>query len=126
MKVSAIDHVVLTVRDVEATVDFYARVLGMTPVTFGAGRRALAFGSQKLNLHEAGHEFEPKAVQPTPGSADFCLLTETPLDEVVGELARAGVDIVEGPVERDGATGAIRSVYVRDPDGNLVELSVPL
>jgi catechol 2,3-dioxygenase-like lactoylglutathione lyase family enzyme len=123
MKVSAIDHVVLTVRDVEATVDFYARVLGMTPVTFGAGRRALAFGSQKLNLHEAGHEFEPKAVQPTPGSADFCLLTETPLDEVVGELARAGVDIVEGPVERDGATGAIRSVYVRDPDGNLVELA---
>ena len=81
MKVSALDHLVLTVRDLDATVDFYAGVLGMTPVTFAGGRRALAFGSQKLNLHEVGHEFEPKAVRPTPGSADFCLLTDTPLDE---------------------------------------------
>jgi len=123
VKVSALDHLVLTVRDLDATVDFYAGVLGMTPVTFAGGRRALAFGSQKLNLHEVGHEFEPKAVRPTPGSADFCLLTDTPLDEVVTGLKDAGVDIVEGPVERDGATGAIRSVYVRDPDGNLVEVA---
>jgi len=117
VKVESLDHLVLTVRDLDATVAFYER-LGMTHVTFGDGRHALAFGSQKLNLHIAGHELEPKAARPAPGSADLCFLVDV-LDPV-------GLDVVEGPVERTGATGTILSVYVRDPDGNLVELSTPL
>lgn len=118
-----LDHLVLTVADVERTVDFYARVLGMTPVTFGGGRRALAFGNQKINLHQAGHEFEPKAARPTPGSADLCFVSSVPLVEVMGHLAASGVDVEEGPVPRTGATGPIASVYFRDPDGNLIEVS---
>ena len=125
MLVMAIDHVVLTVRDLEATVAFYER-LGMRRVTFGEGRVALHFGRQKLNLHEHGREFEPKAARPAPGSADVCFLLATPLDEALAELRNAGVPIELGPVERDGAQGPIRSVYVRDPDGNLVELAEPL
>jgi catechol 2,3-dioxygenase-like lactoylglutathione lyase family enzyme len=114
VKVAALDHLVLTVRDLEATVAFYER-LGMRHVVFGQGRHALAFGSQKLNLHVAGREHEPKAAVPTPGSADLCFL--------VDELDVEWLTVVEGPVEREGATGRIRSVYVRDPDGNLIELS---
>ncbi len=117
MRIESLDHLVLTVRDLDATVAFY-ELLGMRHVEFDEGRHALAFGSQKLNLHVAGHEFEPKADVPTPGSADLCFL--------VDELDVEGLDVLEGPVERTGATGTIRSVYVRDPDGNLVELSVPL
>ena len=126
MQIDHLDHLVLTVADIEATVDFYTRVLGMQAVTFGEGRKALAFGNQKINLHQAGREFEPKAERPTPGSADLCFIVATPLVEVVARLERHGVAIVEGPVQRTGATGPIRSVYVRDPDLNLIELSNPL
>jgi len=120
--IARIDHLVLTVRSIDATCAFYARVLGMDVVTFGAGRKALAFGAQKINLHEAGKEFEPKALHPTPGSADLCLIA-TPLPEVIAHLAQCAVPILEGPVGRTGATGPIRSVYFRDPDQNLVEVS---
>jgi len=123
MRIDRLDHLVLTVADIDATVDFYTRVLGMKAVTFGAGRTALAFGQSKINLHQAGHEFEPKAHRPTPGSADLCLITTDSLDRVVEELVRHDVPIEEGPVERTGATGPILSVYVRDPDRNLIEVS---
>jgi catechol 2,3-dioxygenase-like lactoylglutathione lyase family enzyme len=121
--IDRVDHLVLTVADIEQAIDFYARVLGMEPVTFGAGRRALRFGRNKLNLHQAGHEFDPKARRPTPGSTDVCLVTTTPLDRVVAHLRACGVPIEEGPVSRTGATGPITSVYFRDPDGNLIEVS---
>ncbi|OUN01384.1 MAG: hypothetical protein BAA04_06000 [Firmicutes bacterium ZCTH02-B6] len=123
MKVDSLDHLVLTVADVETTCRFYSRVLGMEVVTFGEGRKALQFGSQKINLHQQGREFEPKAARPTPGSADLCFLTSVPLAEVVAHLQSAGVAIVQGPVQRTGATGPILSVYFRDPDGNLIEVA---
>jgi catechol 2,3-dioxygenase-like lactoylglutathione lyase family enzyme len=123
VRINRIDHLVLTVADLDQTMDFYVRVLGMEPVTFGAGRRALRFGRHKLNLHQAGHELEPKARRPTPGSADLCLVTTTPLDRVMDHLRAHGVPVEEGPVARTGATGPITSVYFRDPDGNLVEVS---
>ena len=123
--VGGIDHLVLTVADIERAVAFYRDVLGCVPVTFGEGRRALAFGDQKINLHEAGREFEPKATRPTPGALDLCFLAAEPLDAVIRRLEEAGVPIELGPVPRTGATGAIRSVYVRDPDGNLVEIAEP-
>ncbi len=112
----------LTVRDVETTCDFYETVLGMTAVTFAGGRKALTFGGQKINLHPAGREFEPKAAKPTPGSADLCLVTGTAIAEVITHLGSRGVDIEEGPVRRTGAVGPITSVYFRDPDGNLIEV----
>lgn len=121
--VDRLDHLVLTVADVEATCAFYVRALGMRVVTFGSGRKALAFGSQKINLHQHGREFEPKADRPTPGSADFCLITSVPLPEVIAHLAQAGVTVIEGPVAKTGATGPLLSVYFRDPDQNLVEVS---
>jgi catechol 2,3-dioxygenase-like lactoylglutathione lyase family enzyme len=123
MKVDRIDHFVLTVRDVEATCDFYSRVLGMEVEEFGGGRRALKFGRLKINLHQAGAEFEPKAEKPTPGSGDFCLITDIPLERVVEHLGSCGVEIIEGPISRTGATGRLESVYYRHPDGNLVEVS---
>lgn len=123
MKIDRIDHFVLTVRDPEATCAFYAQALGMHPVTFAGGRKALAFGNHKINLHQAGREFEPKAERPVPGSADFCLVTSVPLAEVMAHLESCGVAILEGPVARTGATGPLRSVYFRDPDLNLVEVS---
>jgi catechol 2,3-dioxygenase-like lactoylglutathione lyase family enzyme len=123
MKVNRLDHFVLTVEDIEATVAFYTGLLGMTEVSFGAGRRALAFGTSKINLHERGKEFEPKAEHATPGSADICLIVEDDIADVVAQLDAAGVPIEEGPVERTGATGPIVSCYLRDPDRNLVELS---
>jgi catechol 2,3-dioxygenase-like lactoylglutathione lyase family enzyme len=126
MNLDSIDHVVLTVRDIPASVAFYTHVLGMREVVFGNDRRALAFGRCKLNLHQAGREFEPKAAHPAPGAVDLCLLARTPIAEIVRHLAAHGVAIEEGPVERSGAQGAILSVYVRDPDGNLIELSNPL
>jgi catechol 2,3-dioxygenase-like lactoylglutathione lyase family enzyme len=123
MDIDRIDHVVMTVRDIEAACDFYSRVLGMRVVTFAGNRKALAFGRQKINVHEAGHEFEPKAAHPTPGSLDVCLVTTTPLAAVIEHLERSGVTLVEGPVPKTGATGPIRSVYFRDPDLNLIEVS---
>jgi len=121
-KIDRIDHLVLTVKDIAATCDFYARVLGMRRVEF-EGRVALAFGRQKINLHLAGREFEPKALRPTPGSGDFCLITETPLVAVIEHLKACDVPIEKGPATRTGATGPILSVYFRDPDANLVEVS---
>lgn len=123
MKIDRLDHLVLTVRDIETTCAFYARVLGMQVITFGEGRKALVFGHQKINLHTEGKEFEPKAARPTPGSADLCLLTSHPLSEVVAHLQVCGVTLLEDPTLRTGATGPIRSVYFRDPDGNLIELA---
>jgi len=123
MRIDRLDHLVLTVADLDATVDFYTRVLGMTAVSFGSGRTALSFGHSKINLHQAGHEFEPKAHRPMPGSADLCLITSDPLDQVISELTAQRVPIEEGPVGRTGATGPILSVYFRDPDRNLIEVS---
>src|SRR5215467_9134974 len=123
MRIDRIDHLVLTVADIERTIAFYVDVLGMTEQTFGSGRKALTFGSSKINLHQRGREFEPKAAAPTSGSADVCLIAADSIDVVVAELAAHGVTIEEGPVERTGARGPIISVYVRDPDGNLIELS---
>ena len=120
--IAALDHLVLTVRDLDATCAFYARALGMTVVTFD-GRRALQFGRQKINLHEAGKEFEPKAVHPTPGSGDLCFIAAVPLVDVIARLAACDVPIVDGPGPRTGALGPITSVYFRDPDGNLIEVS---
>ena len=123
MRIDHIDHLVLTVDDIERTIAFYVDVLGMTAVTFGPDRRALRFGSSKINLHQRGREFEPKAASPTPGSADLCLIADDALEVVVAELAASGIPIEEGPVQRTGARGPITSVYIRDPDGNLIELS---
>ncbi|WP_343718002.1 VOC family protein [Inquilinus sp.] len=126
MRIDHLDHLVLTVASIEATCDFYARALGMTVETFGQGRKALRFGTQKINLHQAGREFEPKALRPTPGSADLCFIAATPLEEVMAYLQRLGIVLEEGPVPRSGATGPIRSVYLRDPDRNLIEISNPV
>ncbi len=118
-----LDHLVLTTADEAACTHFYVEVLGMALETFGEGRKAFRFGRQKINLHLKGREFEPKARLPTPGSLDLCFIAAVPLAEVIARLAAHGVPIVEGPVMRTGATGRIRSVYVRDPDQNLIELS---
>jgi catechol 2,3-dioxygenase-like lactoylglutathione lyase family enzyme len=123
VRVNRLDHLVLTVADVDVTVDFYQRVLGMEPVTFKGGRRALAFGTSKINLHQVGQEFEPKAEHPGAGTADLCFIVDEPIEQVQAELIAHGVQIEEGPVERTGATGPILSVYLRDPDQNLIELS---
>ncbi len=123
MYVDQLDHLVLTVKSIEATCAFYTRVLGMTVVTFGDGRRALAFGAQKINLHEADKEFEPKAAHPVPGSADLCFITQIALPDVIAHVNACGVAILAGPVQRTSATGPIVSVYVRDPDGNLIEVA---
>ncbi|XP_043112964.1 glyoxalase domain-containing protein 5 [Puntigrus tetrazona] len=121
--VSHLDHLVLTVRDLKTTTHFYSEVLGMEVVTFKGDRKALSFGEQKLNLHQAGKEFEPKAKTPTPGSADLCFITKTPLTTVAAHLQACGVTIEQGPVDRTGAVGPIRSLYFRDPDNNLIEVS---
>ena len=121
--IAGIDHFVLTVRSVEATCDFYQRVLGFERVDAPGRPPALAFGSQKINVHELGRTFEPKASAPTPGSGDFCLITDRPLSEVQDRLTNNGVAVEVGPVERIGARGQMMSVYFRDPDGNLIEVS---
>jgi catechol 2,3-dioxygenase-like lactoylglutathione lyase family enzyme len=118
-----LDHLVLTVKSIESSCAFYSRVLGMEVVTFGAGRKALAFGVQKINLHQAGREFDPKADHPTPGSADICLISAIPLPDVIAHLTKCDIPILEGPVTRTGAMGPIQSVYFRDPDQNLIEVS---
>ncbi len=124
MQVIGLDHLVLTVRDLEATCEFYERLLGFKAITFGAGRKALTFGSQKINLHQSGHEFSPKAEHPTPGSADLCFITDLAMNDIVAHIESQKIPLVEGPVERTGARGPIRSVYFRDPDGNLIEVAV--
>jgi catechol 2,3-dioxygenase-like lactoylglutathione lyase family enzyme len=121
--VSALDHLVLTVADLDTTLEFYGRVLGMRPARFGAGRVALHFGSQKINLHQAGSELVPHARQPSPGSADLCFVAATPLDATLNHLRKHGVSLEDGPVARTGASGPMTSVYLRDPDGNLIELA---
>lgn len=123
MKITRLDHLVLTVASIEKTCDFYGRILGFEVITFLGDRRALKFGQQKINLHQVGHEFEPKALTPKAGSGDLCFIAETPVDQVIAELRAAQVEIELGPVERTGAIGKIRSVYLRDPDQNLIEIS---
>ncbi|MBU9476240.1 VOC family protein [Burkholderia multivorans] len=124
--IDRIDHLVLTCVDPERTRQFYVDVLQMRLETFGAGRIAFRFGNQKINLHVRGAEFEPKAHLPVPGALDLCLIAAVPLDDVIAHLARVGWPIVEGPVECTGATQRIRSVYVRDPDLNLIEIAEPI
>jgi catechol 2,3-dioxygenase-like lactoylglutathione lyase family enzyme len=123
MKITALDHLVLTVRDLAATCEFYARVLGMEIVISEDGRYALHFGEQKINLHKAGREFEPKALLPTPGAGDLCFLTDLALADVIAHVEACGVPILAGPVPRAGARGPMASIYLRDPDGNLVEVA---
>ena len=126
MNITQLDHLVLTVKDIDATCRFYAKHLGMEVVTFGDNRKALRFGKQKINLHQAGEGFEPKAAVPTPGSADLCFLTETPLDDIIMHLGDYDIRVLEGPVVRTGASGPIISIYIRDPDDNLIEIANPV
>jgi len=123
MTIDHIDHIVLTVKNIEKTIQFYTEISGMKAVSFSAGRKALTFGNQKINLHEKGNEFEPKANFPTSGSSDLCFIISSKIESVKIELENKGVTIVEGIVERTGATGKIQSIYLRDPDKNLIELS---
>ena len=123
MQIKALDHLVLTVEDIGATCEFYHRVLGFEVITFGDNRKSLRFGDQKINLHLAGAEFQPCARRPTTGSADLCFITSTPIEALVERLKQCDIGIEEGPVDRTGARGPIRSIYIRDPDENLIELS---
>ena len=123
MKITNIDHIVLTVSNIETTTKFYSEILGMSVVKFGDNRTALTFGNQKINLHQKGEEINPKAENPTCGSADLCLITETSIETVLSELKSKNIKIIDGIVKRTGATGVIRSIYFRDPDNNLIEVS---
>ena len=123
IRIDRIDHLVLTVKDIQVTCDFYEQVLGMMVVTFGANRKALQFGRQRINLHQLGNEFEPKADYPTSGSGDLCFIASSTMDDVIDHVKAAGVTIIEGPVPRTGAIGNMESIYFRDPDGNLIEVS---
>ncbi len=125
IRIESLDHLVLTVADLDQTVQFYTDILGMSLVEFGENneRKALCFGKQKINLHQQGREFEPKAKTALPGTADLCFLTRTPLKEVQAHLQKKGISLESGPVQRTGATGPILSIYLRDPDGNLLEIS---
>ncbi|WP_126651064.1 VOC family protein [Chryseobacterium aureum] len=123
MEIKNLDHLVLTVADIDKTIEFYTRIMGFKAVTFGANRKALLFGNQKINLHQKGHEFEPKAEVPTCGSADLCFIAETDIHHVMAELKQNNIEIIEGIVDRTGALGKIQSVYFRDPDHNLIEVS---
>lgn len=118
-----LDHLVITTTDEAACVHFYVDLLGMKLETFGQGRKAFLFGNQKINLHNKGHEFEPKAHTPVPGALDLCFIADRPLEQVIDCLRERGGKIIEGPVARTGATGPIRSIYLRDPDLNLIEIS---
>lgn len=123
MVVKNIDHIVLTVADIDKTIEFYTHIMGFEEVTFGDNRKALIFGNQKINLHQKGNEFEPKAEFPTSGSADLCFIAETDIHDIFEELKQKNVEIIEGIVDRTGAVGKIKSVYFRDPDQNLIEVS---
>jgi catechol 2,3-dioxygenase-like lactoylglutathione lyase family enzyme len=123
MQINKLDHLVVTVTDIEETLGFYTRVLDMESITFTDGRKALRFGEQKINLHKAGTEIEPHAQAPMPGSTDICFITDTPMQQVINHLASCNVAIIEGPVKRNGTAGSLLSIYIRDPDGNLIELA---
>lgn len=121
--INRLDHLVLTTTDLDACLDFYQRILKMSVITFGEQRFALQFGQQKINIHQYGKEFEPKAHFPVPGSLDLCFISDIPLIEVQQHIEQQGVEIIEGPVQRTGAVGKITSLYIRDPDLNLIEIS---
>jgi len=123
MKVKRLDHLVLTVKDIQVSVDFYTQVLGMTLVEFADNRKALQFGLQKINLHQLGHEYRPHAETPTSGSADLCFILDTPIEKIQQELYNKNIAIIEGPITRTGSNGEIISLYIHDPDKNLIELS---
>ena len=123
VRVVSLDHLVITVQDIPRAVKFYVEILGMTEVTFGDNRKALSYGQQKINLHKFGEEFEPKAAAPLPGSADLCFIIDVELEEFIEHLNENNIEILKGPIPRTGALGAINSVYIRDPDQNLIELS---
>ena len=123
MKIKSIDHIVLTVSNISRSCLFYTQILGMEEITFLDNRKALKFANQKINLHQKGNEVEPKAHKPTVGSTDICFILSTPLEEVIKALKKYDIQILEGPVERTGAEGLLLSVYIRDPDGNLIELA---
>jgi len=126
MNIVRLDHFVLTVKDINETVKFYTEVLGMVAEKFTGGgeqRIALKFGNQKINLHQQGREFKPGALAPLPGTGDFCLICDTPVEQIKQELEQREIAVVEGPIEKTGATGSLQSIYIRDPDQNLVELS---
>ena len=123
INITSLDHLVLTVASIDRTIEFYTRILGMEKVVFAGKRVALRFGQQKINLHQAGGEFPPHAKQPLPGSADICLLTDTPLCEVQAHFKSHHIPVIEGPVERTGASGRLLSIYIRDPDQNLIEIA---
>lgn len=123
MRITGLDHMVLTVRDMERTCDFYRRILGMDIAIFEGGRRALTFGTQKINLHQAGAEITPNARAAAPGTGDLCFITETPIDDVIATLNEYLVPVEVGPIPQTGARGPMTSVYFRDPDENLIEIA---
>ena len=123
MNIKNIDHLVLTVRDIDASCAFYTTILGMQEVSFGQGRRAVTFGDQKINFHQVGKELEPKALRPTPGSGDLCFTTDKSMPEIIAHIQSCGIEIIEGPVERIGAKRLMTSLYIRDPDQNLIEIA---
>lgn len=126
MKVEQLDHLVLPVSDIESIAHFYTTHLGMEKRTFGEGRVALHFGDQKINLHPAGWDYEPKAKVSVAGTADLCFLVSEPVESLQADLIEGEIEVIEGPVERTGASGGLLSIYIRDPDGNLIELSNPV
>ena len=123
MKIKHIDHLVLTVKEIDTSCRFYTTVLGMEEVTFGQGRKAVVFGDQKINFHQRGQELEPRAWHPTHGSGDLCFITDNSISDVIGHIQSCGIDIIEGPVARTGAKGPMTSIYIRDPDQNLIEIA---
>jgi len=123
MYINDLDHFVLTVKNIHATIRFYTSVLGMEQVSFAENRQALQFGNRKINLHQQGDEIEPHAGRPTPGSADLCLITDIPMQQVIDHIKSCGATILAGPVQRTGATGVLQSIYLRDPDDNLIEIA---
>jgi catechol 2,3-dioxygenase-like lactoylglutathione lyase family enzyme len=123
MYITDLDHLVLTVKDIDATIRFYTTVLGMLQVSFAGNRQALQFGNQKINLHQQDDQIEPHAAQPTPGSADLCFITDIPLEQVIDHVQSFGKIILAGPIQKTGATGTLLSIYIRDPDGNLMEIA---
>ncbi len=123
MKIIGIDHLVITVKDIDETVAFYTRILGMTAITFAEGRKGLVFGAQKINLHKAGEEIMPHSQNPVPGSTDICFITETPMPQVISHLASCSIEILAGPLQKSGAAGPLLSIYIKDPDSNLIEIA---
>ena len=123
MKINSFDHIVITVRNLDETIAFYTKVLGMKEITFSAGRKALAFGAQKINLHKTVDDISPRAQNPLPGSADLCFVTDTPMEQVMAHFLSCGVTPVKGPTTKTGAISSLLSAYIYDPDGNLIEIA---